>query len=158
LSLSDVRFAKEKLTPQLAEEALPLLQAHVGEVSFLGQDAKLDVDWGRYSDIQEAGAFHVYTARTDGRLVGYIAYLVMFHLHYQWLKAAMQDVIYLAPESRRGRTAMEMIKFSEDSLREEGVDVVFQHGKLSKDLTKLFKLLRYTPMDVAYMKWLNSED
>lgn len=145
-------FSKERLTEAVVEALKPLLQAHRDEVTVL-LDVPLDPDWPTYHTLDDAGILHVFTARHGGELVGYAIYTVSRHLHYPIL-CAMQDVLYLSPEYRRGMWAKQLIGFSEKALAASGVDVVTQHSKKHKDLSALLTFMEYQPMDTIWYKRL----
>lgn len=137
----------------LAEELWPLLKAHRDEVTvFL--DVPLSPDWPTYKALDAAGILRIFTARvTGGALVGYAVFLVTRHLHYS-VVSAMQDILYLSPECRRGMTAKRMLAFAEKGLAASGVDVITQHSKKHKDLSALLTFMGYQPMDTIWYKRL----
>ncbi len=64
-------------------------------------------------------------------LLGYAVFFVGTNPHYRSSLQAVQDVLYLHPDMRRGRTAVNLIRFSEAELKREGVQVIYQHVKLA---------------------------
>lgn len=147
---SEVIFAKEELTDELIAELHPAITAHQAEFD----GGVFDPDWSLYKTIQLSGALHIYTARIDGLLVGYIAYIIQFHLHQKTVLSAMQDGLYIRPDHRRGRLAIRLIKFSEAGLLTLGVDIVGQCSSVQNNVTPLYERLGYVPAEIFSMKRL----
>ena len=164
-----IRFASERLTRALWDEAMPLLEAHWKEVAFY-DDIPLSPDWNVYASAAEAGNVIVFTARKDfvgtmvgakamrfdnGVLVGYALYFVKHAPHYQNSYQASQDVIYLDP-SVRGRTGMRFIQYADNELQDLGVQVVFQHMKVGHPaLGRVLERLGYKQQDIVYSRRLD---
>ncbi len=129
------RFQRETLDG-FFPEALPLLQKHKDEISHF-KDIPLDVDLDRYRKIEDAGALRIFTARLDRgpadelKLIGYAVFIVGANAHYKSSIQADQDVLYVDPEQRISRVAIELLKFTEDELRRDGVQVVHHHVKVA---------------------------
>lgn len=150
----DVVFALEPLNESLAHEVAPLLEAHWREIAH-DLTIPLNPEWKRYFALQEAGAFRVYTARKDGELVGYAAFIVSPNLHYSTSLQAMQDVLFIREDLRRGTLGTRLIKFSEQQLQADGVQVVLHHIKAKHNWSPLIERLGYTLVDLIYFKRIN---
>lgn len=123
-----VTYARE-LFDACYSEAIPLLEQHYAEIAHF-QDIKLNVDIERYRAAEAAGALRIYTARLpDQRLVGYAAFAVGRNPHYADSLQAVNDVIYLDPNYRRGRVGVGLIAYCDEQLALEGVQVVRHHVK-----------------------------
>jgi GNAT superfamily N-acetyltransferase len=152
-SAIDVAFQREQAAA-LWDEILPLLEAHWREITHY-PDIALDVDRALYEKLDSMGMLRCFTARVDGRLVGYAAYLVKANLHYRQSLQANQDVLYLAPEYRRSRIGSHMLLYADEQLRAEGVQVVYQHTKLAHDIGPVLQRLGYEPVETIYAKRLD---
>jgi GNAT superfamily N-acetyltransferase len=151
-----VTFAQERFI-DCYQEAMPLLQQHYESIAHY-KDIPLCVDHLRYHNVENAGGLKVYTVRVDGALIGYCAFFVQQHLHYGTSKQAMQDVIYIDPAYRKGRLGLRLIKFCEEQLREEGVQVIMQHAKIAHPaLGVILERNGYEAMDTIYVKRLDRE-
>lgn len=137
-----VEYAKESLCDVIAEVA-PLLELHYRELTLNRDRVKLNPDWNRYSELEHAGAFHVFTARDDGRLVGYSAFFLGPHLHYKDLMVANNDVLYLHPDARNGMLGIRLIKASESGMKAMGAAKITWHAKYSNDLQQILARLGY---------------
>lgn len=138
----------------IRDEVMPLLQAHYLEVAHY-KDIPLDVDVAAYDAVEAAGAFRVYTARTGaGALVGYAAFFVRANGHYRGSLQAVQDVLFVLPEARG--LGGELIRYAEEQLTREGVQVVYQHIKVATPRTAaLMERLGYEAVDTIFAKRLD---
>lgn len=118
------------------KEALPLLEKHKEEIAHF-KDIPLEVDVDNYLDSEKRGALRVYTARLDRgpadpmTLIGYALFIVGTNPHYKSSLQALQDVLYVDPDQRRGATGLALINFCEHELQREGVQVIYHHVKLA---------------------------
>jgi L-amino acid N-acyltransferase YncA len=150
--MSSVALQEEPIRALWAE-MWPLLCAHWREIA-TWQDIQLDPDMDAYEAMAEAGMLRVFTARDEGRLIGYAAYVVRTHLHYMGSKQAVQDVIYLSPKHRRGRLGIRLMQHADAALAEDGVQVVYHHVKLAHDFGPVLERMGYTLVEKVYARRL----
>lgn len=139
----------------LFSEGMPLFVRHFAEVSHY-QDIPLSINWDKYYLFEENGFLRVYTARSDeGALIGYMLCIVQTNIRYSSSLQAVQDILFILPE-RRG-FGMKFIKWCEDRLREDGVQVLYQHTKLDPklDFSPILKRLKYEEVDRLWAKRLD---
>jgi GNAT superfamily N-acetyltransferase len=136
------------------EEIEPLLLAHYDEIALHKDTIKLDVDWGKYEGLERNGGLRVYTAREDGRLVGYSVFFLAWNMHYKSTLFGQNDVLYLTPEHRKGTTGLRLIKFSEDELRKDRVDKVVWHVKVANDWSAILERSGYQREEILMAKVL----
>lgn len=148
-----MKYALETLE-QVADELHPLLDAHWREIAHF-QDILLEPDWDFYAIMQEHGRLRFYTARDDGRLVGYCVFFVSPNRHYKSSIQAAQDILFLHPEYRSAGNGKALILFCDERLREEGVQAVYQHSKVSHDLGPLLINCGYELVDLVHAKRLD---
>ena len=110
-----VVFQKEKLNDVLFE-LVPIIHEHWAETDEGHTKAKLNPDWGMYQVFEQKELLHIYTARDDGRLVGYISVVLQKGLHAKDYTYAVTDSIFLAKDHRGGTTAKTMIEFVEEKM------------------------------------------
>ena len=149
-------YAKETLA-KTAPEAGPLLHAHWEEIALNKDFIKLNPDWDRYEELERSKVLHVFTARHEGKLVGYFVMLVVPHLHYMDHLFAHNDIIYISPEHRKGFAAMRLIRFAEEHLRAMGVSVMMVNVKRHKPFDALLDRMGYNYIENIYAKRLRSE-
>jgi len=129
-------FARETLTTELVDELLPLLRAHYLEIAHY-QDIELDPDWDAYAVVQQNNALRVFTARQDGKLVGYCAFFLRKNMHYRKSLQAVNDVIFISKDRRGFGSAF--IDWCDEQLKAEGVQVVYHHIKFAHDWSPLLE-------------------
>lgn len=136
------------------DELGPLLESHYLEIAHY-QDIPLDVDVEAYAAVDRVGFLRIFTARDDGAIIGYCAFVVKNSLHYRGSKQASQDVLYLDPDYRGLEHGSGLIEFCDEQLRAEGVQVVYQHVKHKHDFGPLLKYLGYEPIETIYGRRLD---
>lgn len=166
-----ITFQVEALTPEVWDEALPLLHAHWREIARY-HDIPLDPDLQTYANMAAIGALRLFTVRhaqfsekdladafetplqVRGRLAGYGLYFVRCAPHYRGSLQAVQDVLYLDP-AIRGATGYRFIKWCDEQLREEGVQVVYQHVKVTHNFGPMLQRLGYEHVEGIYARRLD---
>lgn len=148
-------FARERIG-DVFEEIKPLLAKHYAEIAHY-PDIPLKPDFQRYLQAEWSGKLRIYTARSARELIGYAIYVVQPALHYRESLQAAQDILFLDPAYRRGRIGMRLIEFADRELRQEGVQVVFQHMKAREGLSfgPLLERLGYELVDHVYARRLD---
>ena len=101
--MTAIIFGWESLKVALsAPNVMELLKEHHEELGVHKAEIPLDPDFDGYRALEECGRLRAFTARADGRLVGYITYVLGPALHYRSSYHAVEDLIFLEPEHRRG--------------------------------------------------------
>lgn len=145
---------KQEFLATCFEEAGELFELHYREIA-LNQDAiKLNPDIEQYEEAEKIGALKIFTARDEGKIVGYFAVLVTRSLHYADHIYANNDVIFLHPEYRKGFTASKLIKFALDCLAQDGISMVFINTKLHRPFDILLRRLGFDHVENVYAKRL----
>ncbi len=152
-------FAIERFYDVLSD-IKPLMNEQWNE---LGKDkarVRLDPDWSSFAALDTSGMLKILTARIDGALIGYVANLVNFHLHYKSTLHATVNTYWLAPAYRKGWTGITMLRRNEEELRRMGVvrifiddSVAFKNAR-DRRTRQLLKFLNYVPTGVVYRKML----
>jgi GNAT superfamily N-acetyltransferase len=138
-------------------ELEPLCHRHKDEIAHYA-DIPLNIDKGAYEKAEAAGILKVYTARSvpDFALIGYAIYFIGPNMHYRDSIQARQDVVYLAPEWRKGRLGMRLIAYADDRLRDWGVQVCHHHQKLAHPaIGKVLEHLGYEAVEQIWSKRLD---
>lgn len=139
---------------QMQPEFAVLCVRHWNEIAHNKSLIPLDPDWDRYAAFAQMGLLTIATARHEGALVGYQIYIVMPHLHYKQSLTAMSDVVYLAPEHRKGRAGIRLMDCAEDELKRIGVQRVMQNVKFTNDWGSILERKGYKPFEKIYAKIL----
>jgi hypothetical protein len=114
--------------------------------------ARLNVDWVRYCELDAAKKLATFIAKKDGVIVGYAAFIVQHHIHYQDALVAANSAVYVAPEVRAGRVVLKLLRFAELGLSAQGVKKIYYHVKRQKDFGRLLDHLGYQDVERMYAK------
>lgn len=147
-------LARESLY-EVVEDIAPLLSAHSRELTNNRDRVVLDPMWEKYAQLEASApnALQIFTAREDGKLVGYAVFMVQPHLHYRALFPAINDLLYTRPEER-GTTGLRLIRFCEQELAAVAHKIVW-HAKPGTVLEKLLPKLGYAPEESIWGKFLD---
>ena len=149
-----ITYQREK-SHDLWEESMPLFERHWEEIAVF-KDIPLSPSKDAYNTLEDVGMLRCYTARDDGRLIGYAVFVITKHLHYSQNVFAMQDVVFVLPESRMGRTGLKLLDFSEEQLKTDKVTLVQHHMKNAHPaLGVLLKHKGYSPSETLWTKRLD---
>jgi GNAT superfamily N-acetyltransferase len=147
-------FARESCDA-VADEIEALMQAHYAEVAH-HPDIPAGCDYARYRKAEELGLLRIYTVRVDRCLVGYSIFMVGFSLHYKSSFQARQDTLFIHPEYRKGLTGYRFLRWADEQLKTDGVQIIYQHHKLLEgdrlNLGPLFERMGYKPIYRVYFR------
>lgn len=132
----------------------PLLEQHWEEIALNKDKIKLNPDWDQYELLEYDGKLKGFTARTDGKLIGYFVVIVSTGLHYKDHLFAANDVIFLHKDYRRGYTGIRLIDFAEACLKEDGVSVLTINTKIHQPFDPILERLGYSPIERVHSKYL----
>lgn len=149
-----VTFALEPLTDGLQAEIQPLLEAHWKEIAH-DLTIPLEPRWDIYHAMQATGTLKTFTARAEGKLVGYAVFFLNHNMHYASSLQALQDILFITPSLRRGSLGTRLIKFAEEQLKAIGVQVVLHHVKAKHNFGPLLERVGYSLVDLIYVKRVN---
>lgn len=138
------------------DEMTALFRGHYEEIAHF-KDIELDPDAQAYAELAATDHLRIFTVRDEGALVGYAMFVVRRNPHYRGSLTAVQDVLYLKPEYRRGMTGVRLLRLSERSLAAEGVQVVYHHVKRTNRVGELLERLGYELTDQLYAKRLDKK-
>lgn len=142
-------FALENLA-KVRREIEPLLEEHWKEIALNKDKIKLNPDWRAYADLDSINALRIYTARKDGKLMGYFVIIVSKSLHYRDHLFANNDIIFLTKPARKGLTGVKLIKFALDSLEAEGVTKVHINTKAHQPFDAILERLGFEEIERVY--------
>jgi len=116
-------------------------------------DLPFDINRRLYETIEEAGCLRVYTARIDGKLVGYAAFVVGTAPRRQYLLEAQQNVVH-AEEAVKARVTPALVRHAEKALGAEGVKMVYHSSPMGCRFARLLEILGYKPIAQIHAKRL----
>jgi GNAT superfamily N-acetyltransferase len=150
-----ITYQQESLAT-CANDAKDLLQSHWEEIAINKDVIKLNPDWDAYYSLEDAGILKIFTARSDGLLVGYFVVLCRTHIHYKDHVFAANDILYLHKDYRKGLTGAKLMKFAEKCLQEDGVSVLVVNTKRHRPFDSLLNWLGYKHVENVYSKLLRN--
>lgn len=144
---------QHELLYEVLPDIEPLLVLHYEELTLNKDRIVLNPMWERYAALEQAGALKIYTARQDGRLIGYGWFFINQHMHYAELTVAMNDVLFVHPDYRTGRTGVRLIQYCEQELSKQLQKFkLVWHAKLSNELSSILKRMGYQTEEVMMAK------
>lgn len=120
-------------------DAIPLFRQHsvaVGEV----YDSYLEKNWPMFRRLEEAGALHITTARSNGRMFGYLLAVISPSLEWLDRRTAVHTLFFGSPEFPG--IGMKLQRASIEGLRARGVDELHLAGRNRGAGPKLGSLYR----------------
>lgn len=146
-------FALENIA-NVRREIEPLLEEHYKEIALNKDIIKLNPDWRAYAQLDAINGLRIYTARKDGKLMGYFVVIVSRSLHYKDHLFANNDVIFLAKTARKGLTGMKLIKYAIESLKAEGVTKLHVNTKMHQPFDPIMERLGFEEIETVFSKVL----
>lgn len=131
-----------------------LFYKHWEEIALNKDKIKLNPDWTFYEAVYNAGNLGIYTARKDKALVGYFIIIARPHPHYKDHTFAVNDVLFIEPEHRKGLLGYFLIKYAEKDMKKKGVSVLTINTKVSKPLDVVLERLGFKNIEKVYSKYL----
>ena len=117
-------------------------------------EIKLDPNWEEYGRLDAAGILRIFTARDNGKLVGYFVLMVSQSVHYKAHKFATNDILFVLPDSRAGATGYKLIKFAEDHCKNDGVSLLMVNTKVHLPFDSLMVGMGFDLIERIYSKFL----
>lgn len=116
-----LKFQWEKLD-RLLQDGLEEIASHNWEEVEVDKDAvSLSVDWDHLRAQERLGIYRVISAREGKTLAGYNAFFINRHTRAKHTVYALNDVVYLLPEYRKGWEGVRFLVHSDRLLSEAGV-------------------------------------
>lgn len=148
-----MQYAIEKIS-DIQQELQPLLDLHWQQIALNKDKIKLKPDWQKYIAMNNAGLLFLYSARQDGKLVGYFVLTASTSMHYADHLFAICDIIFIHPDYRRGSAGAKLIKFAEKHLKSIGVSCIYINTKIHAPFDALLDKLQYTCIERVYSKYI----
>lgn len=135
-------------------EIFHLWHDHWEEIATDKDKIPLDPDVLKYQQMQNREDLLCITCRSKGELVGYAFMLIFPHLHYKTTLVAMNDLLYLKPQYRKGFAGIRLIKFAEKCCKDIGVQKIVWHIKTDHNFGPIMERLGYNLFEVNYGKYI----
>ncbi len=150
-----ITYQQEFLTT-IEKEVRPLTESHWEEIAVNKDHIKLNPDWEAYADLEASGHLKVFTARDDGKLIGYFLVFVRKHIHYKDHLFAHNDVLFLSEPYRKSYIGSNLIQFVEECLKADGVSVLTINTKTHRPFDGVLQRLGFNHVENVYSKLLRS--
>lgn len=137
-------------------EIVVLAAEHWKETEGYRHNQPFSPSFERYNQYDQAGWYAQFTARDSGRMVGYCGMYFVPSMHTQQLLAT-EDTLFLLPEYRVGRNAIEFHNFIEVECRRRNSVEIGMTAKNEK-VARLLDYLGYTRIGTQHSKHLGSAD
>lgn len=148
---SGVTFQPEFVEDSI-QDAIPLIQEHWDGLEHYANEP-LDLDVTAYKKLDDACLLRVFTAReSDGAIVGYCVFFVKYSFMSKKVLEANQMALFIK-KGKRG-FGIRFIKWCDDMLKKEGINIVYQHIPDSTGLGPIFERIGYKKADVSYARRL----
>lgn len=119
---SILAFAKERYD-EIINDIKPLLIEHWLELATYS-DIPLSPKYDFYRAADTGGFIRIYSARLDGKLIGYVIMTCMKeHPHYQTQPWSVSDIVLIVKEHRRFGVGNGLFDFLETDLKGHVVDI-----------------------------------
>lgn len=143
-------FAIEKLK-DCWDEIMVLAKEHWFETEEYRHGQPFNPLFERYDAYDRAGWLFQFTARDEGKLVGYATMYLVPSMHSQ-VQLATEDTWFLIPEYRKGRNAIRFYKYVEQEMVARGAKEVVMTAKMTNKAGKILEYLDFKPVAMQYSK------
>lgn len=141
----------------MVEELRILHAEHFQETETLYLESPFDPDYRRYIWSEKENQFVVFTARRDGKMIGYLQYYIFRDMHSQGMMTAREDAFFFTKAHRGGGTASRLLTYAEHCLKQLGCKYVGMSSKApagGPDIGKFLERKGYAPVALYYSKKL----
>lgn len=133
------------------KEAMPLIVEYRREINYY-TDLELKPGFDAYERLEKSGAIRAFTARKDGKLIGFALFLFYPHMHFNQHIFAMHDILYIDPKHRG--FGYKFLKWCSERLKEEGAKVIYVSVNLNFDFSPILKRLGFEIAEHIYTRRL----
>ena len=147
-------FAHESFI-NVKNEIKPLLDEHWKEIALHKDSNRLNPDWKGYGRLSDVGGLRIYTAREEGKLVGYFVVLVSRSLHYMDHLFANNDIIFIKKGHRKGTAGIKLIKYAVESLKDEGNTLININSKDHQSFGPVLERMGFEQIESVYSLKVN---
>jgi GNAT superfamily N-acetyltransferase len=152
-----VKFASEKISDPLLAEVMPLLKAHFDEIDKGRPEVeRFNPDVEMYKALDAKGVTLIYSARDDGKLVGYCILLRSQSHQHKGLEVAHGDVYFVLPKHRYKFIGLGLLGFALADIDKRGIRVVRMSTSERCDTGPLLRYLGFEATGTIYTRVKNA--
>lgn len=148
-----IAYAKERITT-IKDDISFLIQNNYDEVEIDTDKLKLMLDWESYEKLESVEMLHIYTARLDGKMVGYLVMITTPSLHCFGETMASSDVVYVDPKHRCGKVGTHIINYAEKDLHSLGASTMHITTKAQAPFDKLLERQGFIFAEKVFQKYI----
>ncbi len=141
---------------EVAGEIAKNLETHYNDAELKDSYGRPNLDWDNYLAQSVAGSCRAVTARDNGKLVGYSVFCVGVNINHKTIIQASNIGMFVW-KKYRGKIAMDLIRNSDEFLRQIGVMEVM-YVMQNKRLGSLLKRAKYDDKYVVWARDLNIKE
>lgn len=146
-----IKIAHESLL-SVKPDLIPLLDNHWKETEPNKDTILLDPDWREYARLDQQNILHIFTAKDEGKLIGYCVVMISRSIHHKDHVFASTDVIYVKPEYRKTSTGSDLISFAEKHCKQNGVSLMTLNMKTEYPFDNLMIRMGFNLIERVYHK------
>lgn len=133
-----------------------LWKEHYDEIAVQKDKMPMNPDIAAYATLEASGMLNILTMRDGGKMVGYHISIVRNHFHYADVLCGIVDAYFVSASHRKGLAGVLMFKEAEARLKARGVKKLFTGTKNSKDMSRIFEYLGWTPTEQLFSKYIGN--
>lgn len=148
-----VTYKQEPLA-SVIKDVIELARLDWEEINHDNEAYPFNPDWDLYEALEDRGALMIFTARDNDKLVGYFTVVKSPNPHSKGRFVVCNDVIYLHKDYRKGLVGLNLFRFVEKCLKEDGhtnLQVVFTKRY---DISPLLTRMDYKMIETKFEKRL----
>jgi hypothetical protein len=129
------------------KDAADCWTVHWNEVVSLSPNGKFDPDLVRADQIAGLPVLHIVTAREQGSFVDR-------DLHHKDVVISIGDHYWIQKNRRQGGIPLKLFKKVQETLKDRGVQMMYEVTTLKHDHHRFLSHLGFTPIERKYHKWI----
>jgi len=150
----EITYQQEFIAGCDREEAETLMKIDWDEIDHPAKGTEFSIDWDTYQKLEDMGGLKVFTARSNGTLVGYFSVALSPSLNSKSVVNVVSDAFYLHPEYRKGFAGVKLFKFVEKCLKEDGLNNLVVTSTEAYPIDNFLTRLGYSKAETLYQKEL----
>lgn len=136
------------------ERWMPLWLEHREELATDKELMEVKPDVDRYEALVNQNKLFSLALYRGDKLVGYSINILSPSLHYSDVVFFQNDLLYLDPLERKGRSGLKLIKATEEIGKAVGAHMMLWHAKYDTNLEKILRRWKYDVQDIIFSKRL----
>ena len=143
---------RQELISYAKDEIEPLAELEWEESGHPTQELK--IDWDAYYDLESRGVLKFFTARQEGKLIGYFVVLCVTPLTAKGETIGYYDSVYVHKDYRKSSVGKRLFKFVETCIKEDGIERVIASSSKKNPIGKFLNRMGYFEIETKYEKVL----